>query len=71
MASLIPMAHADKQSTDYKRFETWLVRVRKEAPRYRLQLLPGDEEFFYLYCWQSDDRDVVHAIRKAKRVWAE
>lgn len=68
-ATLISLAHADEQSADYKRFEAWLRQVRMEAVHEGLLILPTDAEFFYLYCWQSDDHSITHAIQKAKQVW--
>lgn len=65
-------AIADKQSDDYAHFERWLEGVYTLAPLVNLELHPGaedEEEFFYLYCWQSDDHTIGNALRMAKRVW--
>lgn len=72
--AVVMTANADEQSRDYARFEKWLKGVQQIAPRYGLKLHRGakdEAEFFYLYCWQSDDHSMVHAIRYAKRVWKE
>lgn len=68
-----PMALAEKEkrSDDYWQFEKWLQYLHKEAPRHHLKLQwgePTQEEFFYLYCWQSSDHSITHAIQKAKEV---
>lgn len=72
--ALVSTAWADKKADDYWQFEKWLCFVHEEAPRHHLKLQwgePTQEEFFYLYCWQSDDHSVVHAIQMAKRVWSK
>lgn len=71
VAVLVSTAWADNGSDDYARFERWLQAVHKVAPRYNLKLdgNEAEEEFFYLYCWQSDDHSIVHAIRMAKETW--
>lgn len=63
-----------KRDDDYWQFEKWLQYVHQEAPRHHLKLEwgePTQEEFFYLYCWQSKDHSIVHAIRKAKESWGK
>lgn len=70
-AALVSTAWAGEKDADYARFEKWLRAVQEAAPRHDLKL-DGDEaekEFFWLYCWQSDDRSIVRAIRMAKKVW--
>lgn len=71
--ALVSIARADNQSDDYARFEKWMRAVQKVAPSYNLKLdgNEAEEEFFYLYCWQSDDHSIVHAIKKARDAWNE
>jgi hypothetical protein len=73
MVVLVSSAWAvNKQSDDYWQFEKWLQYVHQEAPRHHLKLQwgePTQEEFFYLYCWQSADHSIVHAVQKAKQAW--
>lgn len=68
-----PDSKRTKESNDYARFERWLYDLQKVAPRYGLKLNndEADREFFWLYCWQSDDHSIVHCINQAKEVWAK
>lgn len=75
-AALVSTALADnkddKKADDYWQFEKWLQFVHQEAPRHHLKLQwggPTQEEFFYLYCWQSNNRSILHAIQLAKETW--
>lgn len=74
IAALFATARADEQSDDYKHFELWLQGVYHIAPSHGLELNPGaedEEEFFYLYCWQSDDHSPENCVRQAKQVWGK
>lgn len=69
--AFVSTALADK-ADDYWQFEKWLQYVHQEAPRHHLKLQwgePTQEEFFYLYCWQSDNHSILHAIQLAKETW--
>lgn len=62
------------ENPDYPAFDKWMERVRQVAPRFQLKLNPGaedEEEFFYLYGWQTEDRSPEAAVRLAKRVWSK
>lgn len=65
--------YAGGDTDDYWRFRKWFARLVTMAPRYGLKLSgdAADEEFFYLYCWQSDDHSIPRAVAKAKRVWGK
>lgn len=70
--ALVSTAWADNDIGDYGRFTQWLRLVHQEAPRHHLKLQwgePTQEEFFYLYCWQSNNHSILHAIQLAKETW--
>lgn len=76
IAALVLTARAERHCDDARDqalFQQWVNRVYALAPRYGLKMDHDEttEEFFYLYCWQSADHSVVHAIRMAKEVWSK